>query len=430
MRHFILFIFLFISFNHSFAQTNASEIIVGKAYQLPSVILNDTVTIQISTPQQYNETKEIYPVLYVLDGQWFFSHGLSIRADFTERNGSNITPEFILVGITTPNAKRGEWTMGKPAYFLDFIEKEIFPFIDKNYRTSNERLLFGWEVTGGFVIKSLQLKPNLFDAYIAASPAPLYGSYFPFLKNEYKAFELFLETHKELDKYLFIGEGESDYPVEFGTKVLDSLLKKKAPKPFNWKHKKIMGLSHQMCAYATMQQGLQDYYHYFSPLKYNSKTEFENLGGLEYMKLFYQKRKGKVADDNNDKYKQTTQRNLIFVAITEDDYKWFDFLFENFKNDDFLDNSFAPHINDYAHFYLKNHNTEKALEIINFVISKYPDKAEGYNSLGDIYSDLDKMEEAVKFYKKAVNIGTENDDWRIEEYKNDLKKLLTENKRD
>jgi predicted alpha/beta superfamily hydrolase len=423
MKHFISLFFIFSIFNYSFAQISSNNIVLGKTYQLQSTFLKDTVSIQISTPQEYTKTKEEYPVLYILDGQWFFSHGLSVRADYTERRGANVVPEFIVVGITTPNTKRGEWAMEKTTSFLDFIEKEMFPFVDKNYRTSNERLLFGWEVTGGFVIKSLPLKPNLFDAYIAASPAPLYGSFFPFLKNEHQVFEQFLEANQKLNKYLFIGEGESDFPVKYGTEVLDSLLNKKAPKNFIWKHKKMTGLSHQMCAYSTMQQGIKDYYHYFYKLSYNSKAEFENLGGLEYIRLFYQKRASKITDENNDKYKLYTQKNLTFIAITQDDYEWFDFLLESFKTDGILENSYPAHINAYAQFYLKNHNTEKALEIINSAITKYPDDAQGYNSLGDIYSYLHKVKEAKKFYEKAIKIGIEKEDWRLEEYKNDLENM-------
>jgi hypothetical protein len=231
-----------------------------------------------------------------------------------------IAPEFIIVGIITDNTKRWERVRENAAVFLNSLESEMLPFVNKKNRTTEERILYGRETTAGFVIKSLSQKPALFSAYIAASPAPLYGSYFRNLESEYLEFENFLENSKELDKYLFIGEGESDYPVQYGTETLAVLLAKKAPEKLKWGHKIMIGLTHQMCAYKTLQEGLQEYYEYYHFLTFNSKSEFEHLGGLEYMDKFYKARQVKLAIENDDDSKHATRRNLTFVAMSENDY--------------------------------------------------------------------------------------------------------------
>jgi tetratricopeptide (TPR) repeat protein len=338
-----------------------------------------------------------------------------------------VTPEFIVVGITTDNDKRWEWAREKTADFLNFIEKELLPFVDNTYRTSNERLLFGWETTGGFVIKALSLRPELFDAYLAASPAPLYGTYFQNLEKEHLEFEQFLENPLNQDKYLFIGEGEADYPVQYGTASLVTLLTEKASDKLHWKHKIMKGESHQMCAYTTLQQGLKAYYYYYDFLTYRNKTEFLKLGGMEYINTFYEKRSVTLGIEDDSKFKHATRRDLTFLAISEDDYEWFDSLVTIFKKDSLLEKSFTPHLNDYAQFYLKHNNPDKALEIISFVIESYPDNAQSFNSLGDIYLHVNNMKEAKKYYQKAVETGSKDDDWRITEYRRDLDKIANKN---
>jgi predicted alpha/beta superfamily hydrolase len=411
-----------IAFSQSHSQVSSADIIIGKAYQLPSELLGENVTVQISVPNSYSDVPDKYPVLYILDGQWFFPHALSIRSDYTQRNGSRTTPEFIVVGITTDNSKRWEWAMEKTAQFLTFLEKELLPFVDANYRTSKDRLLFGWETTGGLVIKTLRVKPDLFDAYLAASPAPLYGTYFPNLESEHLAFAHFLENCPDLDKYLFIGEGEADYPVQYGTASLITLLNEKASGKLRWQHEIMKGVSHQMSAYNTLQQGLRAYYHHYNYLTYNNKAEFIALGGLEYMDTFYKERSDKSGIEDDSNFKHATRRNLSFVAISEDDYEWFDSMLTTFKGDSLFEKSFAPHLNDYAQFYLKHKNPDKALELISYVIRKYPDNAQGFNSLGDLNVALNKLKEAQQSYQKAVDLGIKNNDWRLPEYKSDLTK--------
>lgn len=421
-----LFIFplvLLTSISFSQAQLQSDDIIIGNSYKLVSEILKEEVAISVSVPKNYKVTEQKYPVLYVLDAQWFFIHGLSIRSDFTERNGPMVTPEFIVVGIITDNSKRWDWSIEKPSLFLDFMEQELFPMVSKNFRTSNERILFGWETTGGFVVNSIRRRSEMFSGYIAASPAPLYGTYFRNLESEYLEFENFLEKNKDLDKFLFIGEGEADYPAQFGISALKLLLERKAPASLQWRHETMEGLSHQMCAYKTMQEGLRSYYRYYHYLTYNSKAEFESLGGLKHMNTFYVERGIKLNLDNDDEFKHFTRRNLTFVAISENDYEWFDELFINFERDSLLEKSFAPHINGYLLFYLKHRNIDKALEIGSFLSTKFPEDAQSFNSLGKIYYELNRMDEAEKYYQRAVELGSIKGDWRIEEYKRDLNGL-------
>lgn len=131
-----------------------------------------------------------YPVLYICDGYW----------DFTLINGfygnliyDRVAPHFIIVGfgyagehtnaeydvlrrhdytpVADANDPRRERS-GQAAEFLDVIQHEFIPFIEKEYRADPSwRVLSGNSLGGLFSLYALYAKPGLFQAHIAASPA-------------------------------------------------------------------------------------------------------------------------------------------------------------------------------------------------------------------------------------------------------------------
>tara|TARA_R110002051_G_scaffold321512_1_gene409376 strand:- start:80 stop:532 length:453 start_codon:yes stop_codon:yes gene_type:complete len=61
--------------------------------------------------------------------------------------------------------------MGGGRNFLNFIETELIPFIDKKYRTAPIRTLVGHSLGGLLTINSYLDKHSLFDAYLAIDPS-------------------------------------------------------------------------------------------------------------------------------------------------------------------------------------------------------------------------------------------------------------------
>ena len=64
--------------------------------------------------------------------------------------------------------------------FLDFLEKELIPFIDRTYRTNpSDRGLLGHSLGGSFALYALEQRPRLFQRIVAASPAlPVDSAFF------------------------------------------------------------------------------------------------------------------------------------------------------------------------------------------------------------------------------------------------------------
>ena len=62
-------------------------------------------------------------------------------------------------------------TTGGSTKFIDFIEKEIQPFIDSSYNTDSVKTIIGQSLGGLLATEILLKKPHMFDNYIIISPS-------------------------------------------------------------------------------------------------------------------------------------------------------------------------------------------------------------------------------------------------------------------
>jgi predicted alpha/beta superfamily hydrolase len=141
--------------------------------------------LQISLPGGYGKSEKKYPVLYLMDSQWDFP---LVTALYGEQYYDGFIPEIIIVGITwggtnpnpdslrardyTPTNQNGMLQSGGANKFLSFIKNELFPFIETNYQAAkDERILMGCSLGGLFTLYTLFTQPEMFNKYVAASPA-------------------------------------------------------------------------------------------------------------------------------------------------------------------------------------------------------------------------------------------------------------------
>lgn len=166
-----------------FAQTNTSKpFSIGKIATVKSAILAEERTLNIYLPEGYND-KERYPVIYLLDG--------SANEDFLHIVGLvqffNMTfnmPKTIVVGIAnvdrkrdftfpTKNAadKKAYPTTGGSEKFIEFIEKELQPYIKANYKINDTSYILGQSLGGLLATEILLKKPHLFTNFLIVSPS-------------------------------------------------------------------------------------------------------------------------------------------------------------------------------------------------------------------------------------------------------------------
>ena len=202
------------------AQTKALPLVTipnSEHRVMHSATANADYEIDVHLPDGYETAKKSYPVLFVVDGANDFSPSLEylglLMAEYH-------IPEPIVVAIGdggrigtpgnrrnqdfTPSAITGIPKSGGARKFLEFIEKELMPYIDSHYRAdASNRTLYGYSMGGLFATYVLFQKPTLFKNILIGSPALSYdkGKIFEYEKA-------YAASHKDLPVHVFIEVGE------------------------------------------------------------------------------------------------------------------------------------------------------------------------------------------------------------------------------
>jgi hypothetical protein len=219
-----------------------------------SKILEQEMVLFIKLPATYKiNTDKIYPCWYVTDANRSFVM-IADMANFFEVPVI-IEPEIFIVGIGYKIKDMGDWgawrtrdltptnrpsmdtywtgifskfagrqvevKTGGSAKFLEFIEKEVFPFIESNYRVSSTgRGLGGYSYGGLFSLYVLFKQPELFSIYYAGSPSINHdkGVIYTYEKE-------YASTHKDLNAKLFMTAGGAEDSIMItNVKTMASLL--------------------------------------------------------------------------------------------------------------------------------------------------------------------------------------------------------------
>lgn len=190
-----------VTISGSQVRTLKSNIVSGQEYKL-----------DISLPAGYENSSKKYPVIYVMDSQWDFP---LVTAIYGQQYYDGFIPEAIIVGVTWGGNNPNHGMLRARDYvptninsgadlYLKFMKDELFPFIEANYRSDENRTLMGCSLGGLFTLYTLFTHTNMFTGYIAASPA-LNGNR---LSSHEKAF-----SEKQLDNpkrvYMTVGDVES-----------------------------------------------------------------------------------------------------------------------------------------------------------------------------------------------------------------------------
>lgn len=201
--------------NRSFNISNSKIVAIN------SKVLGRTYDLYIKVPGGYFEDKnkiKDYPVLYLNDGPYTFKVAAGVT-HFPQMD------KVIIVGISFAHGEGGQssrvrdltpqediswtnYTTGGAPKYLEFIEKEVFPFIDKNYRSDNsKRILSGHSLGGSFGAWVLLTKPSLFSGYILTSPSLWFKDDLIFdLESEYS------KTNRSLNAKIFVATGALEVP--------------------------------------------------------------------------------------------------------------------------------------------------------------------------------------------------------------------------
>ena len=394
--------------------SNERDNIIGKKFTLSSKILTEDRDIQIFLPESYHSTQQRYPVLYILDGQRLFTLGVSLSQSF--RSTVKMSPEFIVVGINNKYPDR--FDNFTKTEFLDFIEQELISTVDKNYRTTEERILFGWEFAGAYAIESLISKPTLFAGHIAASPYPIDETWFDEKSRLMQLDSLF---KNDLDSHLYVSVSERDGSVLVGTEKLNTLLKEKAPDSLRWTYRVIPDEEHLSTAHASLFQGLKNYFYGYQVFHIEGLKQFQQAGGLNNFYTYNKKRTQRFGF--TEKPETWSMFTIVRNAIRADNFQQFSLFMNEFKSSDLIAKISLGNSNLIAQYYLQYKQKDKAIEVYEIMAVAKPDNARIQHELGNIYLSMNNQQSTKIHYQKAVNLAEKSKDEKLIEYQKDLDEL-------
>lgn len=361
MNNLIILLFLLLGTN-LFAQNN-EKVVIGDIITLNSKVLNEERALYIYLPESYHESTFEYPVLYLLDAEWDFHHTTG-TVEFL--SGSGKIPELIVVGIVntnrsrdlTPEAPNDEeskqfWgEIGGAANFKSFIQSELIPFIDSNYRTVGYNIFRGQSFGGLFGVFDLFHTDKDFNAYILTSPSVRWNENIFFKEIEQLDFEKYKNTK------LYIGEAEFDWGDDNGIKEFSTLWDKYNENQNNFHYKLYEGEGHSSLVFDATNDALKFIYQ-----NWKAPDSLMNSVDLKSLEQYY----SNLSKEFGYEVKVPMDQ-VIRLANNQ----------------------------------LRNKNYQAGIEIAKENIKLYPEQPQAYWHVGDAYSLAGKHKEALGYFEQAL----------------------------
>jgi hypothetical protein len=361
---------------------NTDDIVIAKRIKIQSTVLNEERTIFVSTPLNYNQSIDAYPVMYVLDGSENSIHFNSgLVSNLSERA---LCPKMIIVAISntdrfrdmtpTPYTRDPNRPSGGADKFLQFMETELFPFIEKEYRTLPYRIIKGHSASGLCVTHAFLSHNQMFNSYIAISPSMWWDSNLFSKTAEEKLGEMNFK-HKHF--YFSTGSKETAHNID-GAQSFYEVLSEKNPKDLKWKFDHIQDEDH-------MSQGTIAMYNALRFIYADWKFDAQKLrsDGLSYLDDFCKK-----------------QTEIYGYEISPSEAE----------------------MTSIGYMILRQRKYSEAIEIFKRNIHNNPLSANAYDCLGEAYLACEKFDLSIENYEKAVSLGITNKDENLEFYEQNLEK--------
>ncbi|MBI3006598.1 MAG: alpha/beta hydrolase [Ignavibacteriales bacterium] len=232
--------------------------------RLTSRILGQERDVIIHLPKNLDLSKT-YPVVYVLDGTSQDGH---IAEKFDSLSAAGLVPPVIIVGIPNMNAEnrrrqlippymrtdtdKADSPFGDADKFLEFMESELFPFIEDSYPATMVRLFAGNSRAGLLVMHSLIYKSEMFQARFCFST--------PFWRWEnlmVLKISDFLKMRDTMKTFLYMSAGEKETPnIKNGLTAMAKAMNEKSPLGLTWHAEFTPDADHQSNAQVSSWNGI------------------------------------------------------------------------------------------------------------------------------------------------------------------------------
>ncbi len=375
-----------------------NQIVIGQIDSVYSNILDESRKIWVHIPESAinslsNTTK--YPVLYLLDGP---GHFYSVTGMIKKLSGSTIVPEMIIVAIPNTDRSRDltpthvdfdffsgdsiQYSSGGGNKFLDFMEEELIPHIEKTYPVSTYRTFVGHSFGGLSVINALISRQHLFNNYVAIDPS-LWWDDQAFLKvadsilsvNKFDGKALYVGVANTMDEGMIINEVRND--TTKSTAHIRSILQ----------FVNSMDIQND--------NGLLFEWKYYNDDDHGSVPLITEYDALRFLFPWYAIHGLNRFYDSNS---NTSAEELI------------DLLSSHYKN---VSGHFGypvlpPNelINSMGYRFMNNSMPDKASALFDLNIQNYPKSSNAYDSRGDCFLAQQDSIKALEYFTMALEVGS------------------------
>lgn len=457
----------------------AQEYSIGKYETLHSSILNEDRTIIVHVPSGSKNSTVHYPVMYLLDGDSHFTKSVGILDHLSTTAGNEVCPEMIVVAILHKNRERDlipplrEAHKGQPDLFPEFLEKELFPFVEQHYPTDPYRIFVGHSLGGLRVVNTLVYQPKLFNSYVALDPSlgmvkdwiNVAGGDFD--KTNYSGRSLFIAMGQTMpqgmDTAIIFNDtsGNARHMRSIMTFARKAAKNTTNQLDFDWKY--YPDESHQSVFFKGLFDGLSANFHWYKNEKLYDifKPEVNAETSVKIITDYYQRISAKMGYKIIPPEKGTSE--LIDYLNFK---KWFDKSFafalmnyQNYPNSKnageqlkearwntkksiaaLLEKTSAKEVakicrqdsrkyepeynisevalNTIGYDLMEKNKMQDAEIIFKLYVELYPTSSNAYDSYGECLLNLNKEKEGIEAYKKSLELNPSNNN-----AKNILKKL-------
>jgi len=369
-----------------------------------SEILGEQRKVWIHIPNSFggndNTDKGRYPVIYLLDGDANFNNIVSIT-EFMSNAG--LCPPMMVVGVLHPDRMR-DLTFGtdketpgidgRGEKFMLYVEKELIPYIESNYPTAPYKIFIGHSVGGLTVVNTLIHHPYLFNAYVSLDGALWWNNQqivtdakVILANKDYKGKTLFMALANRMERGMNTLTVQKD--TTEGTELIRSNLEfirtisNNKKNQLRFKHRYYEDDNHSSVRLIGEYDALRFIFDYYKLNIYNSELENTNFK-LDSLLVIH--------------YNNVTEQ--IGYLIQPDENQ----------------------VNNLAYQMLKQKQFSKAEALFKLNIANYPETANCYDGLGDLYMAKGEKTNAIASFKKTLSLKA------IPETKEKLEILLKEKK--
>ena len=365
---------------------NAEKITIGTVEKIYSRTLHEERTLWVYNPaQNIANNKDRFPVLYLLDAEDHFFSTVGMIKQMAGR-----WPAMIVVGITNTNRSRDltptiSSTDGAPvansgggSQFMQFIEKELMPYIDTVYPTAPYRIFSGHSLGGLTVINTILQHPHLFNAYIALEPS-LWWNNQALVQRAKKDFSV-----KRFDGVsLFVGRAKN-MPQN-----MDTLAAIKDTTSFTMLYRAVAQFVHDLKQAGD--NGLRWDTRYYPEESHGTVQLNAQYDALKFLFNYYQFRTS-IFELNPD-------MNIDSALLAH---------FKNISKQ--MGYTVVPSpglVNNLGYTCMALKKWDKAAAFFKMNIDNYPLDANGYDSMGDFFEATGNTKKAIDYFTKALTLGND-----------------------